>query len=81
MSKRDEQRLRASEKKMFRRMLGISRKEKNTNERVMEELIKIYRQDLKGFMKMVKRRKFKFYRHTVPGEGIVEAKMEGAMGE
>ena len=65
--------------KAYRRMLGISWKEKKTNEWVKEEINRICGRQLEGFVDMVKRRKFRFFGHMVRGGGVAKAVVEGAM--
>ena len=54
-SKHDEQRLRAPEMKSYRRLLGISWKEKKTNELVKTKTREICEYELEGVVEMVKR--------------------------
>lgn len=77
VSKGDEKRLRAFEMKTYRRLLGISWKDKKTNEWVMARVTEVYGQELEGFAEMVKKRKLKFYGHEVRRGGLLRAVIEG----
>ena len=79
VSKHDEQRLRAFEMKSYRRLLGISWKEKKTNEFIKTKIREICGYELEGVVEMVKKRKFKYFGHCVCGEGTARAVMEGGM--
>ena len=79
VSKKDEQRLRAFEMKTYRRMLGISWKEKKTNEWVNNKIFEICRYEPEGVVEIVKKRKFKYFGHLVRGGGTARAVMEGSM--
>ena len=78
VSKSDEQILKAFEMKIYRRLLGISWKEKKTNLFVKNRIREIcgYKP---GVVEMVKKRKFKYFRHRVCGGGTTKAVMEGGI--
>ena len=82
--KKDEQRLRAFEMKTYRRLLGISWKEKKTNEWVLQEVRRICGQELEGFVEIVKKRKLKLYGNEMRRGGllktVIEESMEGRRG-
>ena len=79
LSKKDEQRLEAFEMKIYRRLLGITWKEKKTNEWVLAEVNRINGRKLESFVEMVKKRKFKFFGHTMRADGLTRAVIEGGM--
>ncbi|KAG1714260.1 Protein ABHD11 [Nymphon striatum] len=79
VSKNMEQKLRAFEMKTYRRMLGISWKEKKTNEWVRNEVKRICGSELESVMDTMKRRKFKYFGHMVRGGGMARAILEGGV--
>ena len=79
MSGHDEQRLRASEMKSYRRLLGISWNEKNTNEFVKTKIREICGYELEGAVEMMKKRNFKYFGYRVRGGGTARAVMKGRM--
>ncbi|KAG1682135.1 Calcium-activated chloride channel regulator 4A [Nymphon striatum] len=84
VSKNMEQKLRAFEMKTYRSMLGISWKEKKTNEWVRNKVKIICGSELESVMDTMKRRKFKYFGHMVRGGGmaraILECGVEGSRG-
>jgi hypothetical protein len=79
ISKCDEQRLQAFEMKTYRRMLGISWKEKKTNEWVKTRIQGICGYEPEGLVEMVKKRKFQYFGHCVCDGETRRAVMEGGM--
>ena len=79
VSKQDEKRLRAFEMKAHRRILGVSWKEKKTNEWIKARKCEICGYELEGIVKVMKKRKFKYSGHVVRGGGTARAVMEGGM--
>ncbi|KAG1712187.1 Conserved oligomeric Golgi complex subunit 6 [Nymphon striatum] len=77
VSKNMEQKLRAFEMKTYRRMLGISWKEKKTNKWVRNEVKRICGSELESVIDTMKRRKFKYFGHMVRGGGMARAILEG----
>ena len=64
--------------KIYRRLLGISWKEKKTNVFVKNRIREICGYE-PGVAEMVKKRKFKYFGHHVRGGGTAKAVMEGGM--
>ena len=79
ISKKDEQKLRAFEMRTYRRLLGISWREKKTNEWVLAELKRINGKELESFLEMMRKRKFKFFGHMMRADGLTKAVIEGCM--
>ena len=79
MNKKDEQRLRAFEMKTYRRLLGITWREKKTNEWVLAEMNRLSGRNLESFVEMVRKRKFKFFGHMMRADGLERAVIEGGM--
>ena len=65
--------------KTYRRLLGISWKEKKTNEWVLQEVRRICGQELEGFVEIVKKRKLKLYGHEMRRGGLLKTVIEGSM--
>ena len=65
--------------KTYRRLLGISWKEKKTNEWVLQEVRRICGQALEGFVEIVKKRKLKLYGHEMRRGGLLKTVIEGSM--
>ena len=74
VSKSDKQRLKTFEMKIYRRLLGISWKEKKTNLFVKNRI-----REICGYKPGVVERKFKYFGHRVCGGGTAKAVMEGGM--
>ena len=79
ITKRDEKRLRAFEMKTYRRLLGISWKEKRSNEFVKNRMREICGYDPEDVISIIKKRKFKYFGHHVRRGGTTKAVMEGGM--
>ena len=79
VNKNNERKIRAFEMKTYRRILGISWKEKKTNEWVRSKVRRIYGFKKENFIDTVKRRKFKFFGHVVRRGGMARAVMEGGI--
>ena len=63
LRKKDERKIQAFEMKTYRRLLGISWKEKKTNEWVLQEVKGICGHDLERIVEIIKKKKRKFYGH------------------
>ena len=81
ISKGDEKRLQAFEVKMYRRLLGISWKEKKRNEWVKKKIVEVCGFGPEGVLEIVKTRKLKYFGHLVQRGGtaraVIECGMEG----
>ena len=84
VTKADERRINAFEMKIYRRLLGVTWKEKKTNQWVKEEITRQCGYAPKKIMESVKERKLKYYGHTVRrgrlGRLIIEGQMDGKRG-
>ena len=78
MTECDEKRLRTFEMKIYRRLLGITWREK-TNEFVKNKIRNICGFEPEGVVEMVKKRKFQYFGHIIRGGGTAKAVMEGVM--
>lgn len=82
--KKMEKKIGAFEMKCYRRLLGISWKEKKTNDFVRRELNRICGFNPEPLVEIAKRRKLKYFGHVVRGGGmakeVMEGKIEGSRG-
>ena len=65
--------------KAYRRLLGVTWKEKKTNEWVWDKIKECCRRELEEVVDVVKRRKFRYFGHLVRGGGLEREMMEGKM--
>ena len=79
ISRADEQRIRAMQMKSYRRLLGVTWKDRKTNEWKMDKIKEICGYEPEDVMDVVKRRKLKYFGHLVLGGGTGRAVMEGGM--
>ena len=79
MNKSDEKRLKAFETKSYRRLLGITWKDRKTNEYVMTKIQEICGFMPEGVVEMVKKKKLKYFGHQIRSGGTTRAVMEGGM--
>ena len=65
--------------KSFRRMLGITWKDRKTNEWIWQEVIRVCNFETKHLIDILKKRKFQYFGHMVRRGGMTRAIMEGCI--
>ena len=65
--------------KSYRRLLGVTWKDRKTNEWIMDKIKEICGYEPEDVMDVVKRRKLQYLGHLVRGRGTGRAVMEGGM--